>query len=288
MLVIDKNYNLSLPKAVTNPVVFSSPHSGRDYPAAFVENASLSKIRLRSSEDAFVDDLFANVVNYGSPLLVANMPRAYVDLNRGPDELDPGIVEGAKTRYNNPRIASGLGVIPRVVAEAQQIQTGKITMKQALTRIERCYHPYHTLLAELLVQARQRFGLAVLIDCHSMPSEALQNAMAPGGRRPDVVLGNRYGASADKDVFNIVETAFKDQGFVVGRNTPFAGGHITQKYGVPSKGQHVVQVEINRGLYMDEDKIVRNTLFDTVKIRLSKASRDICHKLRPAIRLAAE
>jgi len=288
MFVANEIYDLSLPKRITNPVVFSSPHSGRDYPAAFVERSALAKNRLRSSEDAFVDDLFAQVVDYGAPLLAANFPRAYVDLNRRPDELDPGIVEDAKTRFNNPRIASGLGVIPRVVAKGRQIQTGKITMQRAMARIECCYHPYHALLAELLVQARQRFGLAVLIDCHSMPSEALQNTMPPGRRRPDVVLGNRYGASADKDVSNIVETAFKDQGFVVGRNTPFAGGYITQKYGVPSKGQHVVQVEINRGLYMDEDRIVRNTAFDTVKAQLSRASQDICHKLRPAIPLAAE
>ncbi len=175
-----------------------------------------------------------------------------------------------------------------MVSEGRQIQAGKMTMEQALTRIENSYHPYHELLAKLLAQAKLQFGLAVLIDCHSMPSEALRNAMAPGGMRPDIVLGNRYGASANKDIFEIVEVAFKDQGFVVGRNTPFAGGHITQKYGVPSRGQHVVQVEINRGLYMDEERILKNVFFDLIKARISAASQDICHKIQPEIRLAAE
>jgi N-formylglutamate amidohydrolase len=286
--VTDTNYDLSLPQKVTNPVVFSSPHSGCEYPAAFVKSSILSKTHLRSSEDAFVDDLFAGVVDYGSPLLSARAPRAYVDLNRAADELDPSIIEGAKNPYNNPRIASGLGVIPRVVSEGRQIQNGKLTMDQALARIEHSYHPYHDLLAELLVQAKRRFGLAVLIDCHSMPSDALQNAMAPGGLRPDIVLGNRYGASAGRDIFRLVETAFKNQGFVVGRNTPFAGGHITQKYGTPSKGQHVVQVEINRALYMHEGRIVRNMRFGNIKTRLAKASQEICDKVLPELRLAAE
>lgn len=284
----DKKYDLKLPKTATNPVVFSSPHSGRDYPADFSEQSRLPEYRLRSSEDAFVDDLFAGVVGFGSPLLAASAPRAYVDLNRGPDELDPGIVEGAHNPYNNPRVASGLGVIPRVVSEGREIQHGKISMDEAEKRIAHCYQPYHDRLTELLDQAVVRFGIALLIDCHSMPSDALQNATAPGGRRPDIILGNRYGASASKAVYQIVEAAFKSQGFVVGRNTPFAGGYITQKYGVPSRGQHVVQVEINRALYMHESCIAKNLHFDVIRMRLLQASQVICHRILPHVRLAAE
>jgi N-formylglutamate deformylase len=221
-------------------------------------------------------------------LLTATAPRAYVDLNRGPEELDPCIVEDAKNPFSNPRIASGLGVIPRVVSEGRQIQDGKLSMKQALARIDRVYYPYHQLLEELLAQAKLRFGIALLIDCHSMPSDALQNAMAPGGRRPDIILGNRFGASASSAVFDIVEAAFKNEGFIVGRNTPFAGGYITQKFGTPSKGQHVVQVEINRKLYMNEDSITKNAHFEDVRTRLSNASFEICEKLLPSASLAAE
>jgi len=179
-------------------------------------------------------------------------------------------------------------VIPRVVSEGRQIQNGKLSMKEALDRIEQVYRPYHDLLAELLEQSTKRFGIAVLIDCHSMPSEALQNAMAPGGKRPDVILGNRYGASAGKDVYAIIEDAFKAQGFIVGRNAPFAGGYITQKYGTPSKGQHVIQVEINRALYMHQSCIAKNVHFDGMQRRLSSVSQTICENILPRMQLAAE
>lgn len=283
-----KKFTLNLPDKVTNPVIFSSAHSGRKYPVNFVTGSVLSQKHLRSSEDAFVDELFADVTRFGAPLLSAIMPRAYVDLNRSADELDICIVEGAKAAYNNPRIASGLGVIPRVVSEGRQIQSGKLTMQQAKARIDGYYYPYHQMLADLLQQARVRFGQAVLIDCHSMPSDALHNAMAPGGRRPDIILGNRYGASAGKHVFDLIESCFKNQGFIVGRNTPFAGGHITQKYGVPSKAQHVVQVEINRALYMDEKQIEKTPGFVNLQSSLARVAQEICENLAPDMQLAAE
>lgn len=283
-----KNFDLRLPDKATNPVIFSSPHSGCEYPQDFVKNSSLAQNQLRSSEDAFVDDLFERVVAFGSPLLSATAPRAYVDLNRGPDEFDPRIVKGAKDPFNNPRIASGLGVIPRVVSQGRQIQSGKISMEEATERVIQFYRPYHSMLAELLAQAKLKFGVALLIDCHSMPNDALQNAMAPGGGRPDIILGNRYGASASAGVFDMVETAFNAQGFVVGRNIPFAGGYITQKYGTPSRNQHVIQVEINRKLYMNEAEILKSIHYKDVQTRLSNSCREICQKILPMMQLAAE
>ncbi len=283
-----RNYDLRLPLKVTNPVVFSSPHSGRDYPKDFVKRSVLSKTHLRSSEDAFVEELFASVNAFGSPLLAALAPRAYVDVNRNADELDPSIIEGAKAAYNNPRVASGLGVIPRVVSDRRQIQSGKMSMADALHRIETCYLPYHEILTELLAQAKMKFGMAVLLDCHSMPSDALQSTMAPGGARPDIILGNRFGASTRQDVFDVVEGALKDQGFVVGRNTPFAGGYITQKYGVPAKNQHTIQIEINRGLYMNEKRVRKSRDFENVQTALRNASRTVCDSFGQNISLAAE
>jgi N-formylglutamate amidohydrolase len=283
-----KSFDLRLPKKVTNPVVFSSPHSGSDYPQDFVASSNLAPNHLRSSEDAFVDDLFGRVVTFGSPLLSATAPRAYVDLNRGPDEFDPRIVKGAKDPFNNPRIASGLGVIPRVVSHGRQIQSGKISMDDATDRVKQFYRPYHSMLVELLAQAKLKFGIALLIDCHSMPSNALQNAMAPGGGRPDIILGNRYGASASAGVFDMVETAFKAQGFVVGRNTPFAGGYITQKHGTPSRNQHVIQVEIDRGLYMNEAEVLKSIHFKDIQTRLSNTCQEICQNIIPMMRLVAE
>ena len=283
-----RNYDLRLPLKVTNPVVFSSPHSGRNYPKDFVRNSILSKTQLRSSEDAFVEELFGGVIAFGSPLLAASAPRAYVDVNRGGDELDPSIIEGAKAVYNNPRISSGLGVIPRVVSDRRQIQSGKMSMEEAMKRLETCYAPYHKILTELLAHAKMKFGMAILLDCHSMPNDALQNAMAPGGARPDIILGNRFGASTRQDVFDVVETALKEVGFAVGRNTPFAGGYITQKYGVPAKNQHTVQIEINRSLYMNEKRIRKNRDFENVQTAIRTASRMICDNFGQSVSLAAE
>jgi len=283
-----QKYDLRLPLKVTNPVVFSSPHSGRDYPKDFVKTSVLSKTHLRSSEDAFVEELFAGVIAFGSPLLAAVAPRAYVDLNRKEDELDPSIIEGAKAVYSNPRVASGLGVIPRVVSDRRQIQLGKMTMAEAQERIDMYYTPYHTILTELLGQAKLKFGTAVLLDCHSMPNDAVQNAMAPGGARPDIILGNRFGASTRQDVFDVVEAALKDQGFIVGRNSPFAGGYITQKYGVPERNRHAVQIEVNRGLYMNEKTIKKTRDFEDVQAALRSAARRICNSFGENIALAAE
>ena len=283
-----QKYDLRLPLKVTNPVVFSSPHSGRDYPKDFVKRSVLSKTHLRSSEDAFVEELFAGIIAFGSPLLAALAPRAYVDVNRDINELDPSIIDGAKAAYNNPRIASGLGVIPRVVSDRRHIQTGKISMDEAQDRLEKFYTPYHKILEELLTQAKLKFGISILLDCHSMPSDALQNAMAPDGARPDIILGNRFGASTAQDVFDVVETAFIDQGFIVGRNTPFAGGYITQKYGVPSQNQHTIQIEINRGLYMNEKRVRKTRNFENIQTALRMASRDICNNFGQKTSLAAE
>lgn len=283
-----KKFDLRLPVKVTNPVVFTSAHSGCEYSQAFLDNSLLDDLLIRSSEDAFVDALYKDLVDFGSPQLCATAPRAYVDLNRGPDEMDPAIIEGSKRASSNPRVAAGLGVIPRVVSEGRAIQCGKITREAAEARLDEFYHPFHNLLSELLTQAKRRFGVALLIDCHSMPNDAVQNAIAPGGARPDIILGNRFGASASVQVFDLVEAAFKAQGFAVGRNTPFAGGYITKKYGAPSRSRHVVQVEVNRALYMNETTVSKNQHFDDISKRLIAASKQICTDMQPLVQLAAE
>ncbi|MBQ2261834.1 MAG: N-formylglutamate amidohydrolase [Loktanella sp.] len=245
-------YHLALPLARTTSVVFASPHSGRDYPAAFLRRSVLDAHEIRSSEDAFVDLLFAPVPAHGAPLLTATAPRAFLDLNRGPDELDPALVEGARRNAHNPRIASGLGVIPRVVANGRQIYRGKLTLVEAHQRVKQYWRPYHDQLQMLLDQSINAFGEAILIDCHSMPHEALENMGPAGAGRPDIVLGDRFGATVSGLVMDQVEAAFADAGLKVARNMPFAGAHIVQHYGRPSRGQHAVQVEIDRALYMNE------------------------------------
>lgn len=248
-------YVLTRPEGRSGPMIFASPHSGRDYPAEFLAQAVLDRRAIRSSEDAFVDDLFAMAPEMGAPLLVARAPRAYIDLNRAADELDPGVIEGLLRAPHNPRISSGLGVIPRVVAGGRSIYRGKLALAEVEARLKRFWHPYHQALASLVEEVRAGCGQAVLIDCHSMPHEAIEAHTRPGQPRPEVVLGDRYGATASREVMERVEAAFAGAGLRVGRNAPFAGAYVAQAYGRPSRGVHVVQVEIDRALYMDEVRV---------------------------------
>ena len=248
-------YTLFLPETRQSAVVFSSPHSGRDYPDSFVAASTLDARTLRSSEDAFVDTLFSHAPDAGAPLIAARAPRAYIDLNRAADELDPAVIEGIDRAPHNPRVSSGLGVIPRVVSGGRNIYRGKLSLREAEARIARYWHPYHAALRRLLDESHALFGQAVLIDCHSMPHEAIEAHARPGHPRPDVVLGDRFGAAAGRDVMDRVEAAFSAAGLRVVRNSPFAGAYIAQAYGRPSRGHHVVQVEIDRALYMDEARI---------------------------------
>lgn len=210
-------YEVLHPERRTSCVVFASPHSGRDYPWSFLRRTVLDERTIRSSEDAFVDKLFDTAPQHGAPLLKAGAPRAFVDLNRSADELDPALIEGVRRQGHNPRIASGLGVIPRVVANGRAIYRGKLSMREAERRIDLYWRPYHQMLQKLLDSAHQHHGLAILIDCHSMPHEAMDGIAQGTRKRPDVVLGDRFGAAAGGDIMDIAEAAFAAAGFTVAR-----------------------------------------------------------------------
>jgi N-formylglutamate amidohydrolase len=281
-------YEVLHPEKHTSCVVFASPHSGRDYPWSFLRKTILDEHVIRSSEDAFVDQLFDCAPKFGASFLKAGAPRAYLDLNRNVDELDPALIEGVRRGGHNPRIASGLGVIPRVVAAGRSIYRGKISQTEAQRRITQYWHPYHEMLQKLLDDARQRHGQAVLIDCHSMPHEAMDGVAKTGIRRPDVVLGDRFGASATGEVVDRLEAAFVAAGFVVTRNAPFAGAYITQAYGRPKKGQHAVQVEIDRSIYMNEKLIRPNGNFEAVQAALRDVVQEAAMIGQGRVPLAAE
>ncbi|WP_407491748.1 N-formylglutamate amidohydrolase [Pseudooceanicola sp. MF1-13] len=281
-------FDLYLPDALTTSVVFASPHSGRAYPAGFLRRSILDHRMIRSSEDAFVDRLFSAAPDAGAPLLTARVPRAYVDLNRGADELDPAVIENIRRPAHNPRVASGLGVIPRVVANGRPIYRGKLSLEEARLRLESYWHPYHGALQDLLTNARQQFGQAILIDCHSMPHEAVDCVVRAGSTRPDVVLGDRFGASASSDIVDRVEQALTDAGLTVARNTPFAGAFVTQNYGRPSREQHALQIEIDRALYMDEQRIEPRPDFAAFQALMAGVVAQIAEIGRGALPLAAE
>ena len=266
-------FRLALPEERTTSTVFASPHSGRAYSPAFLASAALDAHAIRSSEDAFVDELFACAPRHGAPLLVAEAPRAFVDVNRAPDELDPALIEGVRRSGHNPRVSSGLGVVPRVVAGGRPIYRGRITLADARARVAGFWEPYHTALRTLMADSRARFGEAVLIDCHSMPHEAVD-----GGRtgRPDVVLGDRFGAAAAPGLVESVEMAFRRAGLRVARNAPFAGAYVAQTYGRPAQGSHAIQIEIDRALYMDEARIERRPDFASFAALIEEVVAEVC------------
>ena len=281
-------YRILRPLRQNTAVIFASPHSGRDYDPAFIAQTTLDAHSIRSSEDAYIDQLFGAAPLYGAPLLSAIVPRAYIDLNRAPDELDPSLIEGIARAPHNPRVSSGLGVIPRVVAGGRAIYQGKLPMAEAQARITRYWHPYHRALRDLIEATHAEFGEAILIDCHSMPREAIDSHARAGPFRPDVVLGDRFGAAAGREVMDRVESAFASAGLRVARNAPFAGAFIAQSYGRPAGRRHVVQVEIDRSLYLDEARIELLPGYPQFRALLSGVIAEVASIGRTSLPLAAE
>jgi len=284
----EQSYHVFHPDARSSAVVFAAPHSGRDYCDELMSRSVLDAHAIRSSEDAFVDELFDSVPTAGCPLLVAQKPRAFLDLNRGIEELDPALIQDLDKRHLNPRISSGLGVIPRVVANGQAIYHGKLSRAEVDRRIVQHWHPYHGALQSLLDESRDRFGKAILVDLHSMPHEAIESTGRTRVPYPEIVLGDRFGAACGSDIITRIEAAFADAGFRVARNTPFAGAYVTQRYGRPSRNQHAVQVEIDRSLYMDETAICPNGNFNRIQRMLARVVQDIADIGRDDLRVAAE
>jgi N-formylglutamate amidohydrolase len=251
------------PKSRTAPFVFASPHSGRVYPPTFLKASRLDPLVLRRSEDAFVDELFATAPQQGAVLLCAQFPRAYVDVNRAEGELDPAMFEGLVASHGarTPRVAAGLGVVPRVVRDGVEIYRGLIPASEAAFRLEAFYRPYHAALADQVARTKAQFGTAIVVDCHSMP---------PVSRGYDIVVGDRHGTSAPPQLTSYIEQSLRALGFAVGRNSPYAGGHTTSLYGRPGSGLFAVQLEVNRALYLDERRMEKTSGFAVCQTRLAE------------------
>lgn len=244
-----------LPQRQTAPVVVASPHSGSVYPAAFLAQTAVPLAALRRAEDAFVDELFGAAPKLGIPLLAARFPRSFVDANREPYELDPGMFEGPLPRrlnHRTTRVAAGLGMIPRVAASGEAIYRGRVPSDEIEHRLETCWRPYHTVLSTMIEQTHRLFGCALLIDAHSMPSSASGVGPRDRDHRVDIVLGDNHGEACAPELVDRAEHWFTSHGLKVQRNQPYAGGFTTQRYGRPGLDRHALQIEINRALYMDE------------------------------------
>jgi len=236
------------------PLVFASPHAGRIYPDDMMAASRLDEQDIRRSEDALVDGLIERGRKAGAALVLCQVARAYVDVNRDPWEMDPAMFKDAlpAEARSSARVAAGLGAVPRVVGDGRQIYARKLDFAEAQARIARVHAPYHEALAGLLAEARARFGLAVLIDWHSMPSAAGRAEARRGRPKPDMVLGDRHGASCAPGLTSLVRRELEAAGYVVSINRPYAGGWTTQTHGRPADGAHALQIELDRGLYLDE------------------------------------
>ena len=261
-------YSARFPGVQTTPLALNSPHSGRHYPAAFMAQSRLTPHAIRSSEDCYVDELFANCVALGAPILSANFPRAYLDVNREPYELDAKMFDEPMPPFVNSqslRVGGGLGTIPRIVGNGMEIYRRRLPLSEATGRIETIYRPYHKALRAMLAGTHTNFGHAVLLDCHSMPGSI---RLGENGMRPDVIVGDRFGTSAARDLSHAAIHLLQAQGFVVAHNKPYAGGFITEYYGKPALGFHALQIEVNRCLYMDEQNCAKTGDFSAVRIAI--------------------
>jgi len=257
------------------PFVFNSPHSGRHYPERFLAMTKLDANEIRRSEDCYVDELFGAAPTLGAPLLAANFPRAYLDVNREPWELDPRMFNEPVPPFANirsARVAGGLGTVPKLVGEGLDIYARRLPLAEAVGRIETVYKPYHDTLKQLVMRTHAQFGYAVLIDCHSMPASI---RIGDSGLRPDFIIGDRFGVSATRSLTDAAISILSSMGYSVAHNKPYAGGFITEHYGRPAKGLHALQIEINRGLYLDERSLRKTAGFDALADDLTRLAAEL-------------
>lgn len=255
------------PAIQAGPLLVASPHSGRNYPTAFIAVSRLDAHTLRRSEDCFVDELLDGATACGYPLLLADFPRAWCDVNREQWELDQSMFADTLPHWCNTRTArvgAGFGTIARQVSSGQSIYAGKLQFADAEHRIRTCWQPYHACLSELIAQTERAFGLAALIDCHSMPTDDWAN----GRNEPDFVLGDAHGSACDGRLTQAAQSFLEGEGYKVRRNDPYAGGYVTRHYGRPRQNRHALQVEISRRLYLDQQSYNKLPAFAAIRTLL--------------------
>lgn len=280
------SFSIDEPVSVVSPAVFASPHSGRLYPKGFLEACAAPMTDLRRIEDAYVDRLLSDVHLSGAPVICGLVARACVDLNRAESEMDPLMFEDPSPGWfanRSPRVEAGLGCIPRLAFNGSAIYGRKLTRREAEARLDQIYRPYHRALEALLKRSQAMFGQAWLVDCHSMPAETESTA-----RSPDVVIGDRFGASCSPGLADHVEGLFRARGYTTARNTPYAGGFATLAHGTPAMGRHAIQIEVRRRLYLDEARVEPHDGFLALRRHLSEIALEICAFTRAEVGLSAE
>jgi N-formylglutamate amidohydrolase len=233
------------PSTADLPVLLSVPHAGRDYPDSLVALSKIGRKALNALEDPLVDELAAPAIAKGIGAVVARAPRAAVDCNRAEDEIDPTVVRAGPVASLSPRARGGLGIVPGRTAAHGPLWRQPIPRKELEERLDQAHRPYHSALEQQLARMLDRFGCALLLDCHSMPS--------PPESGPEVIIGDRYGQSAAAWVTAEAVKIVSSTGFRAGVNQPFAGGYVVQRHGAPAMGVHALQIEIDRRCYLDPE-----------------------------------
>ncbi len=269
---------LWMPARPAAPVVFDSPHSGSDYPADFETIAP--ETRLRRAEDMFVEDLFGTAPERGALLLAAKFPRSYIDPNRSEFDIDRRLIDGS---WPGPvsvteKSRLGHGLIWRLCPPDVPIYDRKLTVDEVQARLDGYYRPYHQALAGAIDRARDRFGVVYHLNCHSMPTVSAPTVVDARDvrRRADFVLGDREGTSCASDFRDMVRSTLEGMGYAVALNDPYKGVELIDAYSNPANGRHSLQIEINRSLYMDEERFERGPGYGRLKADLDTLIAAIC------------
>src|SRR3954471_22424146 len=272
------------PHQPASPVVLSVPHAGRGYSEALLDAARLPRRKLEVLEDRLVDRLVWRAVAAGAGAIIADAPRAEIDLNRDERELDPALIVPRPREiawFQSARTRGGLGLVPDRIAGAGPIWRQRLSADELAWRVETIHRAYHLAVDAALQAARQRCGVAILLDCHSMPPR--------GGGEALIVLGDRHGVSIAPELSDAAERAVREAGFAVARNAPYAGGHITDRHGRPSEGVHALQLEIDRAVYLGPDLRTPGSGFDAVSRLIAAVAEALARQaLEPPQAIAAE
>jgi N-formylglutamate amidohydrolase len=258
------------------PVIISLPHSGTKYSKNFLNSTQLTKNELQLSEDSYVDILLLNILKNNISFVKTNFPRSYVDVNRHPFEVDPLMISSKIPNFINSKTSktvSGIGVIPRVSIYGNEIYNQLLTRKEVIRRLLQCYFPYHKKLKFLIKSLKNKYNNILVLDFHSMPSSSLVH-------KTDIVIGNNYNLSCTPTITGLIKNYFKSYDYITLENNPYSGGYITKSLGNPLKGVNVIQIEINRSLYMNEKSLYKyennmNILAKNINVILTKLVKDI-------------
>jgi N-formylglutamate amidohydrolase len=273
------------PEVPASPVVLSVPHAGRAYSESLLKAARLPLEVLELLEDRLVDRLIWRAQGSGAVALVARAPRAEIDLNRDPREVDPSMImppPPGRSLIQSARTRGGLGLVPSRISGSGPIWLRRLPEHELARRIAEIHAPYHAALEAALAEARARFGLAILLDCHSMPPR-------DGGGGPGIVLGDRHGTSIAADYVEAAAAAAEAAGYRVARNAPYAGGYITARHGRPANGIHAIQLELDRALYLDQGLREPGQGFDRAARMIAEVAAALAARaLEPVQSIAAE